>query len=391
MRRLDLKPISVLAFVGLSVALGLASCSTETVVVREGPDRPESIFAPPDAEADVGEAGVAFTSYCPSNKCPAGYTTCIDSRFPCDVNLLADRHNCGACGAACPTATNREYYECVDGRCVLQCKQTGGVPTLDCDGFVDNGCESNKNAPNSCGACGVTCTEPDKPCIDRGAGDYGCGCRAPQTLCPGWGCVDTRTHDDNCAGCGNHCPRGDLDPSLHMYYGCSDSRCGAPKCEKDWGNCDDDPANGCETDLRLPENCGSCGNACSEAQACKQDSNFYLKWTCMCSPGMTFCPTGGDSGTCKDLSSDPSNCGGCGVQCSSVCVNGMCRTDCGTSGFADCNGSESDACEVDIRSDPNNCGGCGITCDGIAGQACVQGRCVVEPCDDAVDAGRGPQ
>ncbi|AKU95633.1 hypothetical protein AKJ09_02297 [Labilithrix luteola] len=68
----------------------------------------------------------------------------------------------------------------------------------------------------------------------------------------------------------------------------------------------------------------------------------------------------------------------------------MCRLDCGT-GRANCNGNQSDACETNIDSDPNNCGGCGITCNAVAGQACVQGRCVVEPCDDTVDAGRGPQ
>ena len=54
-------------------------------------------------------------------------------------------------------------------------------------------------------------------------------------------------------------------------------------------------------------------------------------------------------------------------------------------GRADCNNSQSDGCEVNIDSDPRNCGACGHVCDAVAGQACVAGRCVVEPC--AQDAG----
>ena len=390
MRRLNLNPIAVLAVLGLTVALGLASCSTETVVVREAPPPPTQTFSPADAEAELVEAGATFTSYCPSNKCPAGYTTCENSRFACDVNLLTDRHNCGACGAACPGATSREYYECVDGQCVMQCNRTGGQPTLDCDGLADNGCESNMRAPDSCGACGVACTDPAKPCINRSDGlDFGCGCKEPhQTFC-GFSCVDTRIDNENCGKCNNPCPRGDLDPSLNMFYGCWKSECGHLKCKNHWSECDGNLDNGCETDLRLPENCGSCGTVCPEGQACKEDARDG-QWRCMCAPGQTFCELAGGSGRCHDLSSDPSNCGGCGVHCRSACVNGMCQTKCGA-GFADCNGSESDGCEVNIGSDPNNCGGCGITCNGIAGQACVQGRCVVEPCDEAVDAGRVPQ
>lgn len=374
-----------------AIAVGPSACSQS---IRLGEDAPLEAGVPSftqvDADTDAGTLDAGFMSYCPSSKCPEGHTTCVGSRFSCDVDLLTDRHNCGACGAACPAPTNREYYECVDGQCVLQCDQTSSQPTLDCDGFIDNGCESNKSANDSCGACGVTCDDPAKPCVDRGAGDYGCGCKGSQTYCAG-SCVDTRTNNTHCSQCFNPCPPGELPPSLHMYYGCDKSECGHLKCEKDWGNCDDDPDNGCETDLTLPDNCGFCDNQCPEGQGCRQDAAFYLARTCMCSPGLTFCSTNGDSGTCNDLSSDPNNCGGCGVTCSSVCVNGMCQMSCGATGYADCNGSESDGCEVNVTSDPSNCGGCGITCDGITGQACVQGRCVVEPCNDAVDAGGGPQ
>ncbi len=381
------------SFIGGIFAFGLAgfaalACSTALDAGADAPAPSEPVFTSEDASADVLEAGVAFTSYCPSNKCPAGYTTCPDSRFPCEVNLLTDRKNCGACGAACPLPTQSEVYECIDGRCVMQCNG-GNPPNLDCDGLVDNGCEAKASAQDSCGACGVICTDPDKWCINRNkvAPDYGCGCRDNKTICRGE-CVDTKTDDYHCGECNHLCPHGELDPSLNMYYGCRESKCGALKCIDNYANCDGDIDNGCETYLGTPENCGSCGTACSSEQTCLKDTSSQA-FTCMCPPGQALCQWG-LFGICVDFSSDASNCGGCGILCDSVCVNGTCQTECG-GGFADCNGSAGDGCEVNVASDPNNCGGCGITCNGIVGQACVQGRCVVEPCDEAVDAGKGPK
>jgi hypothetical protein len=124
---------------------------------------------------------------------------------------------------------------------------------------------------------------------------------------------------------------------------------------------------------------------------------------CACPPGETYCP--GDcrgpapedcTGSCVDLKSDKQNCGACGATCSwganatlyPLCEYGSCVFRC-IEGFADCNGSAEDYCEVNTDTDPNNCGACGHACDVVAGQACVHGRCAVEPCDDQ-DAG-GPQ
>ena len=67
---------------------------------------------------------------------------------------------------------------------------------------------------------------------------------------------------------------------------------------------------------------------------------------------------------------------------------GECQSTCNDR-WDDCNGNRSDGGETHIASDPNNCGGCGIVCDGIAGQACVDGQCMVEACDAMQDAGVG--
>jgi hypothetical protein len=122
---------------------------------------------------------------------------------------------------------------------------------------------------------------------------------------------------------------------------------------------------------------------------------------CGCPEGETFCgscksdgtytaqlPDGGTleavlpvicTGVCNNLTKDPLNCGVCGAVCTDgTCEFGSCVKRC-PYGRADCDGNPD--CEVNTLSDPANCGGCGIACDAVAGQACVGGKCVVEPCD----------
>ncbi|MDF2694665.1 MAG: hypothetical protein K0S65_3048 [Labilithrix sp.] len=387
----------------LLLTLGLVNCSRGERVLGESLGEDSGIgntfVEPPDAA--TLDASFELTSYCPSNKCPAGYTTCPSSRFPCDVNLQNDRDNCGACGVVCPASTERETFECVEGHCVMGCST---YPlTLDCDGVVDNGCETDPGSNDNCASCGDKCLDPAKPCLDPSliGGAYTCGCDADHLYCefafPLF-CIDPKTNDFNCGACDVRCdPAGDGGtPPPNTYYGCLEAHCNELKCKQDYANCDDDMSDGCETSLFDPNNCGVCGNVCPAGTACRADSGG--RPMCACPPGQTYCTTGcnGDAcvGECVDLASDRLNCGSCGFSCSNmfvtqtvaVCSFGTCSQRC-SQGRADCNGNSADDCEVDINSDPRNCGGCGIACDAIAGQACVGGRCVVEPCDQ--DAGSG--
>ncbi|MHB8416744.1 MAG: hypothetical protein ACYDCL_01625 [Myxococcales bacterium] len=117
--------------------------------------------------------------------------------------------------------------------------------------------------------------------------------------------------------------------------------------------------NGVCTDTASdPANCGGCGVTCSSgscaASTCQGSSS--------CAAGLTLC-----SGQCVDLTTDPSDCGACGTVCPAgeSCSAGVCQT-CGA-GLTDCNGN----C-VEITSDPNNCGGCGVVC---SSGSCVAGAC----------------
>lgn len=349
--------------------------------------------AAPDAEPDPRE----LIAYCPSSTCPPGWTTCPSSRFPCDVNLRLDSNNCGACGFTCPGGGGREIFACIAGACVMQCN--AATRSLDCDGLADNGCETSTPNSNHCGACGNKCADPAKPCAYQGPPGTGapvaCGCDDGFLPCGSY-CTEVQNNDLNCGACNTRCDAtgGGAPRAPNTYYGCANGSCGSLKCTAFHEECDGDLTNGCETFTVSDDNCGGCGMACPAGQSCRLNSQDVP--TCMCPEGLTYCESGCQGGVCKgacvDVMSDAANCGRCGVACSGAiagarrtCDYGACVVRC-NDGRADCNNSQADGCEVDTQGDPQNCGACGRVCDAVAGQACVGGQCVVEPCD-VVDAG----
>ena len=383
----------LLGFLGVSPA----GCASDMVVGTEMTSSgPPPLAAPPDAAIEASQR--TLTDYCPSNKCSAGYTTCPESKFLCDVDLRSDPNNCGACGAACPATTSSEEFDCLDGRCVMRCR----VGNADCDGLIDNGCESNGESNDNCGACGVKC-DASAPCNRAMGGEPRCGCPEPFTYCEGATplCQRLDFTDAHCGACGNKCdPTGGPGaPPLppNATYGCGEGTCGHLKCKEGFGDCNSDlgtpNSDGCETKLGTHDHCTQCGDDCRvQGMNCVWDLPFK-GIACRCPPGENFCGTTITQpflGTCANFTSDPRNCGACGRECpgltkrsKGVCEYGECKLEC-SGRWADCNGNLTDDCEVDTFSDPRNCGGCGITCDIAAGQACAGGRCVVEPCDGEV-------
>jgi hypothetical protein len=167
-----------------------------------------------------------------------------------------------------------------------------------------------------CGACGNVCA-PGQECVtaptDAGTPPgYACriDCtRQPGTLRCGARCIDPRSDADHCGACDRRC---DL---AHADSRCDAGRCAVRACREGFADCDADPTNGCEVDLRSDANhCGACRDACTFANAL------------------------------------------------GVCEAGSCRWRVCREGFADCDADPTNGCEVDLRNDVAHCGRCGLRC-----------------------------
>jgi hypothetical protein len=260
--------------------------------------------------------------------CAAGNTNCNGT---C-ANLSSDVSNCGGCGAAC--SSNHNLPSCSSGNCFANCF-TGFA---DCDGNARvNGCETDVNSdPNSCGGCSAACSSNHMATRTCGGG--------------------------NCNGA----------------------------CAAGFADCNGNKRNdGCEIDLTTDaNNCGACGTTCS--------SNHMATRTCgsgtcngTCASGFLDCNGNKQTDGCEiNTLTDPDNCGGCGIVCSSnhmatrTCSAGVCNGTC-AAGFADCDGNkQANGCEINLGNDPNNCSACGFVCDSShsLGATCNGASCVYASC-----------
>ncbi len=161
-----------------------------------------------------------------------------------------------------------------------------------------------------------------------------------------------------------------------------------PACAADYGDCDGNPANGCETYLRSNRtHCGACGNLCvSPANAAAICNGGVC--SSLCSPGFGNCDGDLANGCETNTNTTAAHCGACGRGCTTwpftvpACASGACLLVC-ASDRANCDGQEGNGCEVDTRTSATHCGGCGRAC--AAGETCVTGVCTPPPCtNDAI-------
>ncbi|MDB5213113.1 MAG: Tryptophan synthase alpha chain [Myxococcaceae bacterium] len=371
----------------LAVAV-LSACADSLSAGTDTPPAERPTFTAPEAAAATPspEAGL-----CNAYECPSPYATCPGTSGLCTTNLSNDIGHCGTCDNECPSSirirqTLHASFACAKSRCQMICTPSWG----DCDGFVDDGCETSlDDDPKNCGICGAACSAGE--ICWRGA----CGCPAGYTRC-GNDCVKLADDDLNCGSCGHACsepaadagaatwPCGSGNYPPHTGFNCATSACGF-HCASGFANCNTDVCgDGCEVSVTDDhENCGACGHACTAAQACVQGK-------CICDADKTRCGT-----DCVDLETDARNCGACGNACpgssgddltshgSPVCVLGRCGYAC-PPGFADCDHRIENGCEVDLMVDPTHCGSCTAQCDLAGGQPCAGGQCLTKPCDAGV-------
>jgi MYXO-CTERM domain-containing protein len=158
--------------------------------------------------------------------------------------------------------------------------------------------------------------------------------------------------------------------------------CDAGNCPPGQGDCNEDPADGCETDTSADiNNCGWCGHGCSFPNA-SATCNAGLCELVTCQAGFEDCDGNVINGCESDPLIDPNNCGLCGTVCgpyanaTAGCSNGGCVIEACDAGWDDCNGVLADGCETSVVADPDNCGGCGVQC--------ILDHAVQTYCEDAV-------
>lgn len=155
--------------------------------------------APPDREL------VAI-----SPSCPVGFVECDGNpETVCETDTTSSLDHCGMCEHACAARMDANIG-CVAGTCSITSCNNGHE---NCDNFYDNGCETN-----------------------------------------------IATNNDHCGSCGNSCQA--LTPNA-MTMTCMNSICAIEECNANFGNCNLDPVDGCETDFQSdPLHCTACAMSC---------------------------------------------------------------------------------------------------------------------------------
>jgi hypothetical protein len=230
------------------------------------------------------------------------------------------------------------------------------------------------------GAMDVTALPPlgDGGVGDASAGDAGDasadggGCAGGGSMVCAGRCVDTASDPANCGACGRDC--GAVPGVVRAT--CAMGVCQVQQCESGLDDCDRNAANGCETDLTTATDCGRCGVSCTGSLPnCSSATR-----TCVsaCGAGEARC-----GATCVNTASSVQHCGRCDNECADfpngarACAMGACGGTC-TMGFADCDRSAVNGCEVNTQSDTMNCGACAMACAAGPNQraSCSSGRCM---------------
>jgi hypothetical protein len=363
--RFALAPVLALACANQSVVGGI-----DVATVADTPDvtPPTDAFdaavamdavdvAPPlDVAPDLGPDDVRVPGMCRGDDDCAGSpdgAVCDPDTRRC-VGCTATRNDCGA-GQYCDTAMRRCLSGCQDDdACRAASTGDGGVArSLRCDpsSRACVACVVDAHCPAGTLCVGNVCVAGCNP---------GRACPTGQSCCNG-GCVDPQANTAHCGGCGQACSVANASAA------CANGTCAVGMCMAPFGDCDTAASNGCETDTSTSlAHCGGCNRACESrpntAARCEAGRCGYT-----CTPGFADCD-GVESNGCEvDIRASTDHCGGCGLRCDPAnatarCEMGRCAVGACAADFGDCDGNATNGCEADLRSTLAHCGACGRGC-----------------------------
>ena len=147
-------------------------------------------------------------------------------------------------GGSCPSGTTGPgCTQCASGfhLCGTSCQQDhANTPDVGCTQGCGSACTAPTNATAKC-TSGGTCDFACETTFDKV--DGGCVCPQGQVVCNGNTCAQCCV-DSDCVG----------------NQLCTNGVCGG--CQPGYGDCNNNPSDGCETHLNSTSNCGSCGHSC---------------------------------------------------------------------------------------------------------------------------------
>ncbi|MDB4932683.1 MAG: hypothetical protein JWM10_5167, partial [Myxococcaceae bacterium] len=293
--------------VGLACSLALGCADGSSVV-----GGPAAVDAGSDLGTDLGVDAPGLDAVDVVDVPPAVDVVDVPSVDVVDVPFrCTDDASCAgnAGGAVCEVAS---------GRCV-QCLATADT------------CAAGSYCVAGSNVCAAGCRN-DEGCA-AGVGDAGA---APGRRCD----VATRA----CVECvtDEHCPSGTLCVGSTCVVGCTAARA----CPTGQTCC----AGACVDPLANTSHCGACDNRCTLAHAAPACMNGVCA-VMTCTAPYDDCDASAANGCETDTLNDVAHCGGCGMACAArarsaaSCAAGRCAYAC-DAGFADCDGSAANGCEV---------------------------------------------
>ncbi len=199
---------------------------------------------------------------------------------------------------------------------------------------------------------------------------------------------------EHCGACDVPC-----EPENTQTPSCAAGECDYDMCQANFGDCDSERSNGCETAIdNDPLHCGQCDNDCANAGFENVSMAICTEGACdydNCAATHGDCDNDQTNG-CEQSLDDMNHCGGCGTLCdpmavlnvdNATCTGGQCGYDMCTMAFGDCDNVIANGCETDTTNDTAHCGSCNNTCNG--NDFCIGGNCigVLKSCKELFDNG----